>query len=187
MAETRALIRRVALALTLAGAVAGSWILWADWPSPELKPLHWEPEVILVLGGGNDDRIHEALRLALKFPQAPVIVTGDGGRIVRGLLREGLEPARLRHEEEAVSTVENATHTASRMGNARRVVLVTNWFHADRALRTFQAVHPDREFAVSFQPRGAKMTGWEVLCQRRERMAFFPYLLYWLMAPYLPR
>jgi uncharacterized SAM-binding protein YcdF (DUF218 family) len=187
MAETRSLIWKVGWALTLAVAGLGSWIIWADWPSPELKPLPWKPEAILVLGGGNEDRIHEALRLAREFPQAPVIVTGDGGRIVRGLLNEGLDPARLRHEQQAISTLDNATRTAPHMGKASRVVLVTNWFHAGRALWTFQAVHSDREFAVSFRPRGAEMTGWEVLCQRRERMAFFPYFLYWLVAPFVNR
>lgn len=180
-------MRKAGLFLAAVAMAAGFWILWADWPSPELKPLPWKPEAIVVLGGGNEDRTEEAWRLAGVYDNVPVIVTGDGGRIARGLLRKGLDPARLRHEEKAASTLENAIHTTHQMGKASRVVLVTNWFHADRALRTFQAVHPEREFAVVFRPRGGKMTGWERECQQRERIAFLTYFLYWLVAPWLAR
>jgi uncharacterized SAM-binding protein YcdF (DUF218 family) len=178
---------RLVLIFAVLAAAVGSWVAWADWPNPPLESLPWEPEAILVLGGGNEDRIGEASRLARQFPRAPVIVTGDSGRIVRGLLDEGLEPSRLRHEDKASSTVENALRTESLMGEAGKIVLVTNWFHAGRALRTFQVIHPQRAFAVSFQPRGRTLTRWEKECQRRERMAFFPYFLYWLVAPFVNR
>jgi len=179
-------MKRAGAVVILAGAaMAGAWLWWADWPNPELQTLPWEPDAIVVLGGGNEDRITEGLRMAKEFPEALVVVTGDGGRIVRGLLAGGLDPARLLHEQEATSTAANALRTKTHLGNSHRVVLVTNWFHVPRALRTFEVTQPQREFVVVFKPRGQTMTGWEVFCQRRERMAFFAYFLYWLAVPFL--
>lgn len=178
-------MRKAVPILLLAAFPLVAWIVWVDWPDPQLKDLPWDPDAVLVLGGGDSDRVVEGMRLARSYPDVPVIVTGDGGKITRDLLQQGLEPDRLKHETTATSTVDNAVRTGALMGEARRIVLVTNWFHADRALRTFQVVHPEREFAVSFRPRGSSLNRWERECQRRERMAIFPYLLYWLAAPLL--
>lgn len=162
---------------------AGAWIWWSDWPNPGLKALPWEPEAIVVLGGGNEDRITEAWRLAQAHADVPVIVTGDGGRIARALIERGLPAHRLRHEGAADSTLENAEKVRPLLlkEGARRAVLVTNWFHAPRALLSFRRANPDVEFAVSFRPRREPLTPWDRACQRRERLAWPVYLLYGLM------
>lgn len=159
---------------------AGTWIFWADWPNPELEALPWEPEAIVVLGGGNEDRISEAWRLAQAYVDVPVIVTGDGGQIARALLQQGLPTHRLRHEMFAKSTLENAEKVRPLLQkeNSRRVVLVTNWFHVPRALLSFRRANPDADFVASFRPRREPLTPWDRACQQRERLAWSVYLLY---------
>ena len=175
------IMRRAGLVVILAGAaLAGSWIWWADWPNPESQTLPWEPDAIVVLGGGNEDRVTEAWRLAQSHPDVPVIVTGDGGRIADALRDLGLPEERLRHETSAASTRQNAQRVEPLLNQegARRVVLVTNWFHAPRARLSFRRADPGREFAVSFRPRREPLSLWDVACQRRERLAWPVYLLY---------
>jgi uncharacterized SAM-binding protein YcdF (DUF218 family) len=171
-------MRKAGLVVILAGV--GVWIASGDWPNPELKPLPWEPEAIVVLGGGNEDRTTEAWRLAQEYPAAPVIVTGDGGRIVRALQERGLPRERLRHETTAKSTMENAERVRPLLEKegVTRAVLVTNWFHGPRALLSFRRRNPGMEFAVSFHPRREPLTPWDRACQRRERLAWPVYLLY---------
>ena len=33
----------------------------------------------MVLGGGNDERPREGLRISRQYPEAPIVVTGDSG------------------------------------------------------------------------------------------------------------
>lgn len=169
--------------MILAVAGLGVWIFGADWPNPDLQTLPWEPDAIVVLGGGNEERVAEAWRLAQDFPKAMVVVTGDGGRIARALREQGLAPHRLRHETEAKTTRENAERARPLLEKegAGRVVLVTNWFHAPRALLSFRRANPSAEFVVSFRPRREPLTPWDRACQRRERLAWPVYLLYGVM------
>jgi uncharacterized SAM-binding protein YcdF (DUF218 family) len=127
----------------------------------------------VILGGGDDDRIRQGKLLADRYPDVPLIVTGDGGSIVQGLLDAGLQPARITHELAAESTYDNATLTDPLLErlHARRVLLVTNWFHVPRALAVFRHVQPGREFAGSFEQKPEPLTRWDRGAQRRERVA----------------
>ncbi len=169
----------VALPGTCIAVALGSWIMWGAWPDKERQELPWKPEVIVVLGGGNEERPREALRLAAKFPDLPVVVTGDGGEIVAPLLAGGLAAERLHHETRATSTVENARLTGPILGQlgADRVVLVTNWFHAPRATAVFRHELPEYRYTASFEPRPAELNGWQRLVSRRERAVVLLYTL----------
>ena len=126
----KAVIRSVAAACLLASSLF-LWIGWGSWPNIEPKPLPWRPDVIIVLGGGNDERSREGLRISRQYPDAPILVTGDSGFMVEPLIAAGMPRSRIYHEEEATSAVENAQLTEpilEKLG-AQRVVLVTNWFH----------------------------------------------------------
>ena len=57
----------------------GLWILFGSWPSPQREEIPWEPDAIVVLWGGDQSRAREAIRLAANYPEAPVLVSGDGG------------------------------------------------------------------------------------------------------------
>ena len=172
------LLRFLVLAVVLFTSMAW-WVGWGGWPDPELKPLPWKPDVILVLGGGNEERPREALRLRAQFPDVPLIVTGDGGIIFKTLVDSGVPAESILHEASATSTVENAQLTDSMLDRigAQRVVLVTNWFHAPRASAVFDRYQPDREFVVSFESRPQEMSNWHRYATRRERMAAVLYLV----------
>lgn len=94
-------------------ALVGSWVRWGSWPDPEPEPLPWAPDAVVVLGGGNKGRSRQAARLARQFPEVPLMVTGDGGLLYRALLEEEIDPARITHETQASSTLENARFTRS--------------------------------------------------------------------------
>ena len=98
-----------------------------------------------------------------------------------------------RYDEEAATTAElipphsdecadkrelsQRLHPIIRKQGARKVVLVTNWFHAPRALTIFRREMPDLDFAVSFSPRAAIPQPWDRYAERRERLAALHNLL----------
>ena len=168
-----------AVILCLLGTSLLWWIGWGSWPNPEPEPLPWRPDVIMVLGGGNEERPREALRLSREYPDVPIVVTGDSGIMLAPLLEAGISRSNIHHEQEATSTVENATFTdpiLTKLG-AEKVVLVTNWFHAPRSLAVFRRHQPQREFAAAFEPKPEKMSNWHRYATRRERIAALVYLV----------
>ena len=164
------------LSVVTAAAVGSLWV--GNWPDPKPKPLPWSPDAIVVLGGGDRMRAQEGIRMAEHYPAAPVIVTGDGGYLWK-LLEPAISSTRLLSEPKATSTFENATFTAPMLEalGARRVLIVTNWFHAPRALAVFRKAQPGREFAVAFSRKPDPMPSWDTAAQRRERFACAAYLL----------
>lgn len=166
-------VRRGALLLFVVGLLLGSWIMWGTWPDPLPEPLSWKPDAIVVLGGGDLARGKQAITLAKQYPDVPLVVTGDGGVLYQQLIDGGVKESRLTHETEATSTVENARFTRDWLARlkARRVALVTDGFHAPRALAIFSDESPDREFQAVFDGRPAEPSNWYTYCERRERLA----------------
>ena len=137
---------QLALTAGLLLIACGAWILLGRWPDPATALPLWTPDAIVILGGGDDDRIRQGKLMADRYPDVPLIVTGDGGTIVKGLLDAGLESTRITHEEASESTFDNAVFTRAILDrlHARRVLLVTNWFHVPRALAVFRREQPAR-------------------------------------------
>lgn len=175
----RKAVVRLAVVSSLLGSCLLWWIGWGSWPNPEPEPLPWRPDVIMVLGGGNEERPREALRLTREYPNVPIVVTGDNGIMLAPLLKAGIEKSNIHHEQAATSTVENAKFTDPILDelSAKRVVLVTNWFHAPRSLAVFRRYQPEREFAAAFEPKPEKMSNWHRYASRRERLAALVYLV----------
>ena len=172
------LVRLLPVACILVAGFAW-WVGWGSWPNPEPEPLPWRPDVIMVLGGGNEERPREALRLTREYPNVPIVVTGDNGIMLAPLLKAGIEKSNIHHEQAATSTVENAKFTDPILDElgVKRVVLVTNWFHVPRSLAVFQRYQPEREFAAAFEPKPEKMSNWHRYASRRERLAALVYLV----------
>ena len=167
--------------LTLAACLLAlvSWVLWGGWPEPVYGEAPWQPDAILVLGGGNGARPHHALRLAAEYPQAAVVVTGDSGLIVSALLAGGLAGERIAHEKKATSTDENARFTRGILarGGHQHVLLVTNWFHVPRAMALFARHQPERRFHPVHDPKPARLDAWHRYASRRERLAALHHLV----------
>jgi uncharacterized SAM-binding protein YcdF (DUF218 family) len=153
-------------------AMLAAWIQWSPWPNPKQAPVFADADAIVVLGGGDAGRSLEGKRLADLYPGVPLIVTGDGGLIVVALRATGIPAKRILHEEAATSTVENAKFTKPMLDQtgAKRVILVTNWFHAPRALAVFKKYQPGRKFVVSFPLKPEPLTTWDNEAQRMERL-----------------
>ena len=167
------------LALVMVFALA-AWVMWGNWPNPTPRPLSWPPDAIVVLGGGDKERSEQAAKLAKNYPLVPLIVTGDGGTLYRGLLEKGVDSSRITHETLATSTLENARFTGEWLNRhgARRVALVTNGFHAPRAHAIFSREYPQLEFEVVFEPRPTGRSNWYEYCERRERLAALHNLVF---------
>ena len=133
----------------------------------------------MVLGGGNEERPREALRLIKKYPEMSIVVTGDSGIMLAPLVKAGIAQLKIHHEQAATSTIENAQFTDPILDElgAKRVVIITNWFHAPRSLAVFRRYQPEREFVAAFEPKPEKMSSWHRYASRRERLAALVYLV----------
>lgn len=176
--KARELGRWLLLALGVCLLTCAAWILWAPWPDQVSQPLPWKPDAIVILGGGDDDRVMQGKFLADRYSDLPLIVTGDGGSIVKGLVANGLPVSRITHEQNSHSTMENAILTTPILNRmkAQRVVVVTNWFQVPRSLAVCRHQLPKIEFAASFERKPEPLTPWDRGAQRRERLATLVYL-----------
>ena len=174
----RIVLVALSYALVLGLGIGAGWGIWGRELTPEAKPIPWTPDAIVLLGGGDKARVEEGVRRAAEFPSAPVIITGNA-RWMREQIGERIQPeSRILMEREAKNTWEDAANSApilDRLG-AEKVLLVTNWFHARRALGTFRRVQPKRTFAMAFSPKPSVMHEWDQGQEKRERKAAVFYL-----------
>jgi len=121
--------------------------------------------------GPSSERVTEALRLALKHPELPVIFSGGNGSVLQSADAElnearaaerffesfGIAPPRLRLEDRSRNTLENATFSAAmlRPKPDQRWILVTSAFHMRRAAALFEA----QGFRVVPWPVGSMTSG----------------------------
>lgn len=125
-------------------------------------PLQQAPDYIMVLGAGLhgdkpskmlDNRLDMAFELAQRYPQARLIVSGGQGNqeiiseaaaMRNDLLSRGIPDTRILQEDQSRDTVENITFTRALLEKRGKsvatlqIAIVTNDFHALRALRLAQ-------------------------------------------------
>ncbi len=130
------------------------WILLENSPDivslPEVVPTRCD--VIVVLGGEPNNRPKLASQL-FQEGLAPVIIvsgTGDAGENAVKMARRGTPLDSMILEDESSTTFENARNTAPLLDHlhARRVILITSWFHARRARACFQHFRPKLNYTV---------------------------------------
>ena len=107
-------------------------------------------DALIVLGGGPDERTARAAEL-YKAGAAPVIlVSGIGDCDINAwvLKHAGVPATAIFREFRSNSTLENAKFAIPllRLRGARRVIIVTSWYHSRRALACFRQAAPDIEF-----------------------------------------
>jgi uncharacterized SAM-binding protein YcdF (DUF218 family) len=107
-------------------------------------------DVLIVLGGGQDQRPQRAAKLFKQGAAPRILVTGYGDYDVNvEILKQNGVPANvITQESDSRSTYENAIFSIPilRQMGARRVIIVTSWFHSRRALTCFQHCAPDITF-----------------------------------------
>jgi uncharacterized SAM-binding protein YcdF (DUF218 family) len=107
-------------------------------------------DAIVVLGGGSYERPVRAAELFQEHAAPRILVSGAGdGRSNRKLLvSKGVPKEAIELEERSRTTRENALFSIERLraSHARRVILVTSWYHSRRALKCFRHYAPEIEF-----------------------------------------
>jgi uncharacterized SAM-binding protein YcdF (DUF218 family) len=107
-------------------------------------------DAIIVLGGGVFDRPPQAAELFKAGLAGRIIVTGDGdcdeNRLA--LVARGVPESAIEVECRSRTTWENAKFTEPllKAAGARKVIIVTSWYHSRRALNTFRTAVPTIEF-----------------------------------------
>jgi uncharacterized SAM-binding protein YcdF (DUF218 family) len=155
------------------------WVCFWPWPAPRHQEIPWEPDAVVVLGSGDVVRVREAARMAERFPEAPIIITGDSGFLEKGLIGFGVLPERLVIEPDAESTYENAALLAPifQKRGISKIVLVTNWFHVPRSEAVFRNRFPGLQLFTTWEPPSDPLPPWDRHSQRREKLAA---VYYWL-------
>lgn len=109
-----------------------------------------QADAIVVLGGGLGERPARAAELFSGGAASRIILSGagdaDGDR--RILESKGVPPAAIQLEPNSKSTKQNAQFSIAllRALRAKRVIIVTSWYHSRRALNSFRHYAPDIQF-----------------------------------------
>ncbi len=137
------------LALGVAVLIAGTaWRLAPDLLNRDSGPV--KGDVLVVLGGGWVDRSQRAAQLYAEHAAPLLVITGAGDCETNRslLLRYGVPAQAIQTECHSHNSKENAQFTVEllRKQHARRVILVTTWYHSRRALACFRHFAPDMQF-----------------------------------------
>ena len=142
-------------------------------------------DVIIVIGGGSHERPLRAAQLFQQHAAARVLITGAGDDgINRQLLLANGVPARaIEVENKSATTRENAEFTVKRL-RAEKIhsaILVTSWYHARRAEKTFTHFAPELKFYSRPSYFAFAREDWKKLgINRRMRLEFLKLPGYWI-------
>jgi uncharacterized SAM-binding protein YcdF (DUF218 family) len=121
-------------------------------------------DTIVLLGGEWVYRPKHTLELYEQQLAPDIIVSGQGdaNAIKRWLTAQGVPGSAIKVEGKSLNTMQNAEFTVPllRERNARRVILVTSWFHSRRAVACFEKVaRRSNSFPCRRWPTGQSRTG----------------------------
>lgn len=119
--------------------------------------------VLVVLGGEPTIRVKRAAELFREHYAPRVIVSGHGDceSNKAELVQAGVPEGAVQLECDSLTTRENALNSIKllRAQGAKRVILVTSWYHSRRALKTFQKFAPEITFLSL--PATRRSTAWK--------------------------
>ena len=129
-------------------------------------------DVIVMLGGGIGERPQRAAELFREGVAPRIIVSGAGDTVGNKLMlvNRGVPPEAIELEPDSKTTRQNAQFTIPRLRaeGARRVILVTSWYHSRRALNCLRHYGPGIEFFSRPSYFAASRSEWH-----RNRMGHF--------------
>ena len=128
----------------------------------KLSEVYGQPQV-----GSMGDRLLTFLTLAARYPDARLVYSGEtGARIGRDvILGAGVDPDRVRFEDNSTDTCESARATRELVQPApdERWLLVTSSFHLPRAMGCFRAANWEVvPYPADFR-RGPSAFAWELV------------------------
>ena len=142
-------------------------------------------DVIIVLGGGSHERPLRAAELFKEHAAPRIILTGEGDDQVNRqiLLTAGVPDSSIEIESKSTTTRENAEFTVKllRAEKIQRAILVTSWYHARRAEKTFEHFAPELKFYSRPSYFGFARNDWEKSgITKRMRLEFLKLPGYWV-------
>lgn len=140
-------------------------------------------DAMVVLGGGSPERPQRAAELFQAGEASKIIVSGRGdGLVNKQLLKKlGVPENAIIVEDRSTSTFENAQFSIPllRQMGAKRVVVVTSWYHSRRALATFKHLAPDLQFYSRPAYLGYDTKNRKII-RGYMRLEYPKLLIYWL-------
>lgn len=151
--------KRLMLAVSALGALAITAYFAAialSGPLLDTGTVPAKADVMIVLGGDGPARADHASVLWRQRVADKVLVTGyrDCASIRDRLVAGGVPPADIAMECRSRSTWQNAEFSAPILlsHQVHSAIIVTSWFHARRALASFQTMCPGMSFTVASVP-----------------------------------
>jgi uncharacterized SAM-binding protein YcdF (DUF218 family) len=140
------IVRLVVVVALLLGVAA--WFYPEKFLTVDSGPV--AADVIVVLGGGTHERPLLAAKLFKQHAAARIIISGAGDDGVNRqiLIANGVPARAIEVENKSTTTRENAEFTTKllRAEKIHSVILVTSWYHARRAEKTFAHFAPEIRF-----------------------------------------
>ncbi len=143
-------------------------------------------DVLLVLGGGGQERPSRAAEL-FKTGDAPLIIctgAGDIGYHRDWLIAAGVPTEDIELETRSFTTRENALFTIRlmRAQHLKSAIIVTTWYHSRRALACFEHYGPDLKFYSRPSYFGWHQSEWQFHGTNNYiRLEYVKMLGYWLL------
>jgi uncharacterized SAM-binding protein YcdF (DUF218 family) len=142
-------------------------------------------EVIILVGGGQHERAGRAAELYQQHAAPRIIITGAGDDQSnrRLLIAHGVPAQAIELESKSTTTCENAEFTAPllRAEKVKSAIVVTSWYHARRAEKTFAYFIPEVRFYSRPAYYGFARADWKPLgLNKRMRLEFLKLPGYWI-------
>jgi uncharacterized SAM-binding protein YcdF (DUF218 family) len=142
-------------------------------------------DLVVMLGGGSGERPTRAAELYRSNAAPRILVSGfgdaEGNRLL--LMHRGVPSSAIILENKSKNTRENAQFSVAllRAAGARRVIVVTTWYHSRRAIKCFQHYAPEITFYSCPSYYGYARSDWSRgHLRRRIRVEYLKTLGYWL-------
>lgn len=141
--------------------------------------------VIIVLGGGRDERPQRAAELFKQGAAPRILVSGFGDceADVQLLEKNGVPATVIIRESDSFNTFENAEFSVHllREMNVDSAIIVTSWFHSRRALTCFEHCAPE----ITFYSRPSYLTYQPTVINQQDvsnyvKSEYLKLLVYWV-------
>ena len=142
-------------------------------------------DVLVVLGGSKKDRSERAMVLFKQGVSTKILITGSDDCILykQFLISHGVPENAIHVESKSHTTRENAKFSIPLLHilGAKRVIIVTSWYHSRRALACFEHYSPD----IIFYSRPSYFGYFPTKIDRREinryvKSEYLKLLGYWI-------
>lgn len=161
------------------------WFYPEKFLTVESGPVTADVLVLIGGGGGHHERAARAIQLFKQHAAARIIITGAGDDQInrRLLIANGVPDRDIEVEGKSTTTCENAefTGTILRAEKVRSAILVTSWYHARRAEKTFAHFVPEVKFYSRPAYFGFDRADWKKDgIVKRMRLEFLKLPGYWI-------